>query len=163
MRVLGRQADWDLPMRPNAAMLPVIAMLAGVAAGLVLARAIATRPLTQRASPVALGLVVAASIYVGFGLADGWWPHAAVQVLGGLPFVALAGARPKALGALGVGWIVHGAWDVAHGIGVVGTRIPPWYPWACAGVDLAVGWAAVVWARADGRHDGGPARAGCDT
>lgn len=150
-------------MRPNVVMSPVVAMLIGVAAGQLVARVIGARPLTHRASPLALGLVVAASIYVGFGLADGRWQHAVVQVLGALPFVALAGTRPKALGALGVGWTVHGAWDVAHGTGVVGTLVPPWYAWACAGVDLALGWAAFVWARADRRDDGGPARAGADT
>lgn len=144
-------------------MSPVVAMVAGGAAGQMVARVIDARPLTQRASPVALGLVVAASIYVGYGLADGRWQHAVVQVLGALPFVTLVWARPKALGVLGMGWIVHGAWDVAHGIGVVGTLVPPWYPWACAGVDVAVGLAAFVWARADGSNDGGLARVGCNT
>jgi hypothetical protein len=86
-------------------------------------------------------LVFAALIYVGFALlfgAPGPWLR--VELLGLLVYggVAAAGlARWPAL--VGVGWLLHMAWDgLVHG-GATVTHVPSWYIPGCIGFDLVVG------------------------
>lgn len=88
---------------------------------------------------LAVGLVVAALIYVGFALdgADRRWlaiEAAGVAVFGGLAWLGLR-ASPW---WLTLGWVTHVAWDIGLHLdraqGVVGA----WYPLLCVGFDLVV-------------------------
>ena len=102
---------------------------------------------SERGTPLAVFLAIAAGIYLGFGLQDGRPAHAAIQTLGALPFVVVAVLWPRAVGLMGVAWLAHGAWDAVHQLGLVQTRIPSWYPGACMGLDLVLGASAVAWGR----------------
>ncbi|PCJ51470.1 MAG: hypothetical protein COA73_17325 [Candidatus Hydrogenedentota bacterium] len=88
----------------------------------------------------AAGLFVAALIYVAFLLlgASGHWlwiePAGAV-VYGG---VALLGARRFPM-LVGIGWLLHGFWDVGLHLGDRAHFVPYWYPGACLGYDLTAG------------------------
>lgn len=89
----------------------------------------------------ALGLVVAAAIYVGFAVAGGApQPWTTIEVAGAVPFVVLAwlGLRyhPWWLAA---GWAAHASWDTALHL-VAGTPpfVPAWYPTVCLGFDFVV-------------------------
>lgn len=101
----------------------------------------------DRGAPLAVALGVAAGIYVGFGLQDGRPGQVVVQLLGALPFIVVAVFWPQAVGLLGMAWIAHGLWDGVHELGLVGTRVPSWYPAACLGWDVVLGAAGLRWGR----------------
>ena len=95
-----------------------------------------------REGPVfALGLVVAAMIYVGFGLANGAPVRSLVlESLGVLPFGLLAwlGLRRSQLW-LALGWATHVAWDLGLNAGARAPAfVPSWYPVVCTSFDLLV-------------------------
>ncbi len=95
-----------------------------------------------REGPVfALGLVVAAMIYVGFALANGAPVRSLVlESLGVLPFGFLAwlGSRRSQLW-LAVGWAAHVAWDLGLNAGARAPGfVPSWYPVVCTSFDLLV-------------------------
>ena len=95
-----------------------------------------------REAPVfALGLVVAAMIYVGFGLANGAPLRSLVlESLGVLPFGLLAwlgSRRPQVW--LALGWAAHVAWDLGLNVGARAPAfVPSWYPVVCRSFDLLV-------------------------
>jgi hypothetical protein len=87
----------------------------------------------------AIGLVVAALLYVAFALAAGR-PEWLLIEGGGVAFFAalsvlgLRGSPPL----IGLGWALHMAWDAAlHGYLAPGVA-PDGYPTACAGFDLVL-------------------------
>ena len=88
---------------------------------------------------LALGLVVAALLYVGFALAraDGRW--LALEVIGLALFAGLGwlGLRVS-LWWLALGWVVHVGWDVGLHLDRTQPVVGPWYPLACIGFDLVV-------------------------
>jgi hypothetical protein len=86
----------------------------------------------------ALGLAVAALIYVGLALpsADGRWlvlETAGVAIFGGIAWLGLR--RP---GWLALGWTAHVVWDVALHLERAQPVVGAWYPLACIGFDLIV-------------------------
>ena len=96
---------------------------------------------------LAVGLVVAALIYVGFAVAwaDAVWMM--IELGGVVVFTGLAvlGLKRSAL-SLAVGWALHPAWDVGlHLVGAGAAFAPAWYTVACISFDLLV--AAYVIAR----------------
>jgi hypothetical protein len=98
-------------------------------------------------APVALGLVVAALIYVGFavvGKASAFW---ILLELGGVFFyggLAWLGFK-KSSWWLAVGWAFHVAWDVVlHQFASGSGFTPAWYPPVCIGFDLVVAFAVLV-------------------
>lgn len=108
-----------------------------------------------REAPVfALGLVVAAVIYIGFALANGAPVRSLLlESLGVLPFGFLAwlGLRRSQLW-LALGWAAHVAWDLGlHAGNGAPAFVPSWYPVVCASFDLLVaGYIAArvrTWAR----------------
>ena len=105
----------------------------------------------------AVGLVVAASIYVGFAVAGGASPPwVAIEAAGLLIFssLALIGLR-YSVWVLMLGWAAHAVWDaLLHEVPGAGF-VPGWYPVACLGFDLFL--AAYIVFRARGRRR--PARA----
>ena len=86
----------------------------------------------------AIGLVVAAIIYVGFGLFSdsvGW----KITELIGVPIYALFAwlGLKKSGWFLAAGWALHVFWDAGlHGIST--PFVPPWYIATCLGFDLLV-------------------------
>ncbi len=103
---------------------------------------------------LALGLVVAALIYVALALAGGadsrWL---ALEAAGLALFAVLAWLGLRAsLWWLAVGWLGHVAWDVGLHLDQYQVFVPPWYPLLCVGFDLVV--AGFLLGPAAGRHDG---------
>lgn len=131
----------------------LVHVLVGAVGGAITAALLRSRPARDRGAPLAIFLAVAAGIYVGYGLQDGRPSHAVLQTLGALPFIAVAARWPQAVGLLGIAWLAHGVWDGVHEFGVVGTRVPSWYPAACLGLDAVLGVAALRWGHA--LHDRG--------
>jgi hypothetical protein len=89
---------------------------------------------------LALGLVVAAVIYVGFALAAGETGWLALETLGVALYGALAwlGLRRSALW-LAAGWALHPLWDVGlHLVGAGSAFAPAWYAVLCISFDVLV-------------------------
>jgi hypothetical protein len=125
----------------------VIALLAGVA--LAVPYVLYARRRGKRA--FAIGLVLAAIVYVPFAIAAGTRHDVFIEVCGVALFgvLAILGTRSSAY-FLAAGWAAHGAWDVVlHPIGSP-TYAPWWYPVACIGFDIVV--AAALLLRQRGRH-----------
>jgi uncharacterized protein DUF6010 len=95
-----------------------------------------------RETPVfALGLIVAALIYIGFALANGAPVRSLLlESLGVIPFGLLAwlGSRRSQLW-LALGWAAHTAWDLGFHLGASAPAfVPSWYPVVCTSFDLLV-------------------------
>lgn len=98
---------------------------------------------------LAIGLVVAAWIYVGFALVAGasleW---VALEIFGVAIYSLFAGLGVRySSGWLLVGWLAHPLWDLGlHSVGnTVGNTVgssttiaPAWYPPLCVSFDLVV-------------------------
>ena len=128
----------------------LIAML-GLILGIVLSLALIylarTYPAKGERRVYAVGLVVAAFIYVVFGIVGGasvrWLTIESIGVLiyGVAAWVGLRGWPSL----LALGWIAHVAWDVLlHVSGAGAEYTPPWYPWLCVSFDLVVAGATLI-------------------
>jgi hypothetical protein len=98
-------------------------------------------------APIALGLVVAALIYLGFavaGKASAFW---ILLELGGVAFyggLAWLGYKKRSWW-LAVGWAFHLVWDVVlHRFASGSGFTPAWYPPVCIGFDPVVAFAVLV-------------------
>lgn len=95
---------------------------------------------------LALLLVFAAAVYVGFAELDPGGGRRRLQWAVALAFVAVAllglQLSPWFLAA---GWILHAGWDLLHHRGTVPTRTSAWYPGACLAYDLVVGGFLALW------------------
>lgn len=128
-------------------MFTVLALLLGAALSVGLVRLARTLPPGGERRVYAVGLVVAAVVYVVFGVAGGasarWL---GLEILGVIIYgaAAWAGLRgwPPLLAA---GWAAHVAWDVLLHVNGVGAEYTPrWYPWLCVSFDLVVAVAALL-------------------
>jgi hypothetical protein len=123
----------------------VMRFMAEVVAGAALGGlyVVAVRRLAPRATRLmyAVGLVIAAIIYVGFALIGGADPRwTALELAGLVPYTLLAwlGWRCSAWW-LAAGWLAHVAWDVGgHLVGGTPAFVPAWYPAVCLGFDIYV-------------------------
>lgn len=122
----------------------------GALAGLLLAVvavALVHGPLESRGQAVlALFLALTACVYLGALLAQNQTMAVAGAELamGVLVFVcSLQGVGSSPLW-LAVGYALHGAWDWAHHVGIVSTRVARWFPPACAVFDLMIAAFVVV-------------------
>jgi hypothetical protein len=115
----------------------VLALFGGVA--LALPYLLYARRTRDRRRVFGVGLVVAATIYIGFAVSRGDLNALLVESAGVALFGILAflGVRYSAY-FLALGWVAHVAWDLLlHPVN--GTSYAPWwYPVACIGFDLAV-------------------------
>ena len=116
-------------------------MAAGVALAFVLVRIARRRGPVGARRPYALGLLVAALVYVVFALAGAaTGPWLALELVGVVLFGAAAwvGVRRWPL-VLALGWGTHVAWDVLlHINGAGAAYTPTWYPWLCVSFDLVI-------------------------
>jgi hypothetical protein len=126
--------------------LQLLAGAVACAAFILLARRLAPR---RELRLYALGLIIAALVYVGFvarGASAGWL---ALELAGLALFTlaALAGLKFSHL-ILAAGWAAHSLWDVLlHGMSEA-AFVPGWYPAVCAGFDLLLaGYVAARFAR----------------
>jgi hypothetical protein len=128
----------------------VIALLLGVALSLAFVGLARKYPPRRESRVYAVGLVVAALIYVGFGAAGGAGTRwQALELFGVLLYGAAAWGglrgRPWLLAA---GWAAHVAWDVLlHLSGAGSEYTPQWYPWLCVSFDLVMAGAVLASSR----------------
>ena len=131
-------------------MMTVIALILGAAISLALVWLAHRYPPQRERRVYALGLVIAALIYVGFGVVGGdgarWL---ALESLGLLVYGAAAWGglrgRPWLLAA---GWAGHVALDVLLHLSGAGSEYTPlWYPWLCVSFDLVMAGAALASSR----------------
>jgi hypothetical protein len=88
---------------------------------------------------LALGLVVAAGIYVALALARAEDRWLAVEAVGLAVFAGLASLGLRvSLWWLALGWVAHVAWDVGLHLDREQPVIRAWYPLLCVGFDLVV-------------------------
>jgi hypothetical protein len=94
---------------------------------------------TSEARVLALGLVVAALIYVGLALARADRHGLALEAagLGIFGLIAWLGARAS-LWWLVLGWVAHVGWDVGLHLDRSQGSVAAWYPLLCIGFDLVV-------------------------
>ena len=87
----------------------------------------------------AIGLVVAALIYVGFVLfGEASAKAIQLEVIGAVAFIVVAFVGRNSARVLSAGWAAHGIWDMAFHAPVADAYWPLWYPAACLGFDLVV-------------------------
>jgi hypothetical protein len=100
----------------------------------------------------AVGLIVAAAVYVGFALFAGDRQVLLREGAGLLIFTAIAliGMRVSAY-LLAAGWAAHVAWDLLFHSIEAAAYVPWWYPVVCIGFDLMVAGAILgrIWSRGE--------------
>lgn len=131
-------------------MVPVIALLLGAALSLALVGLARTYQPRGERRVYGVGLVIAALVYVAFGVVGG--ASARWLALEGLGlFVYGAAARGGLRGRpwlLAAGWAAHVAWDVLlHLSGTGAEYTPRWYPWFCLSFDLVIAGAVLASSR----------------
>lgn len=118
---------------------------AALGAVLALPYLLAARRSRRPTIPLALGLVAAAALYVGFAVAArAGLVVAALEVAGLIGFGSMAwlGIR-RTPRWLAVGWLMHVGWDVGLHPMTPDAYAPHWYPSLCVGFDLVV--AVAIW------------------
>ena len=91
-----------------------------------------------------LGLLTLPSIYAFFALQAGEQAVGIKEMIYGVPFVvaglafAFVSVRQSAV-VVGVFWLLHGLYDLAHDQFIINTGVPGWYPIFCFAVDAVIG------------------------
>lgn len=115
-------------------------LLGGIALGIAFVTVARQQKHNQQAV-LAIGLLVAAAIYLGFGLAGGAnaaWLMTETLGIGIYGTFALLGWR-FSVRWLAIGWALHPVWDAGlHLLGKAAAFVPAWYAVVCIGFDLAV-------------------------
>jgi hypothetical protein len=131
-------------------LMTVIALILGAALALALVGLARRYPPGREMRVYAVGLVVAALVYVGFGAAGGAGAGWLALEIFGVPLygaAAWAGLRGRHW-LLALGWAAHVAWDVLlHLSGTGAEYTPRWYPWLCVSFDLIMAGAALASSR----------------
>ena len=126
---------------------PVIALLLGAALSLALVGLACKYPPQRERRVYAVGLVIAALVYVGFAAADGAGARwLALEIFAALIYGAAtwAGLRGRTW-LLALGWAAHVGWDVLlHLSGARAEYTPHWYPWLCVSFDLVMAGAVLA-------------------
>lgn len=96
---------------------------------------------------LAIGLVAAALIYVGFAFVWGDMRWVLIEALGIPLYGAMAWLGLKKSPVwLSIGWMLHMPWDLfVHYIGPGFHVAPEWYMFACFSFDLIVGGYVFLW------------------
>ena len=128
-------------------MIIILALFLGTIFSLALVRMARMYPPEGERRVYAVGLVVAALLYVIFAVTGGasarWlaFEGTGVLIYGAATWAGLRG-RPS---LLALGWATHVAWDVPlHVSGAAVEYTPRWYPWLCVSFDLVIAVAVVA-------------------
>jgi hypothetical protein len=117
-------------------------MLLPILAGAMLGALLALYARTQQGAGEmrlwALGLLVAAVIYVGLALAAGNPRWLMVELVGVAVFGTVAWFGLHSAAWLAVGWLAHVGWDVGLHLDRPQPVVRHWYPLLCVGFDLLV-------------------------
>ncbi len=131
-------------------LIPVTPLLLGAVLSLALVGLARTYPPRGERRVYAVGLVIAALVYVVLGLAGGAGARwLALESLGLLLYGAAAwgGLRGRRW-LLTLGWAGHVAWDMPFHLRGAGSEYtPPWYPWLCVSFDLIMAGAVLASSR----------------
>jgi hypothetical protein len=96
-----------------------------------------SRSYTSEKRAFAVGLVIAALIYVGFAVFNGSLTWILMELAGVVVYAVFAWLGLKKSGwSLAVGWALHPLWDA--GLHHSTEFVPHWYIAACIGFDLLV-------------------------
>ena len=129
---------------------PMFALLVGIVLSLALVGLARMYPPVRERRVYAVGLVIAALIYVVLALAGGASAQSlAFEFLGFILYgtVAWGGLHGKPW-LLAMGWTAHVAWDVLFHLGGFGAEYTPdWYPWFCVSFDLVIAGAVLASSR----------------
>ncbi len=96
-----------------------------------------------------LGLLTLPSLYASFALHAGEQALGVKEMIYGIPFIVaglvfvFVSVRLSAA-VVGVFWILHGLYDLAHNQFFTNPGAPGWYPVFCFSVDVVVG-GYVLW------------------
>lgn len=117
-------------------------LLAGAALAAGNLRLTASQPPGRRTALWAVGLAVAAAVYPAARVRWQADATAARELLGvavysSVALTAVRHAPPAGARIAAAGWASHAAFDLVHRHSE-GSRLPAWYPAACAGYDLVV-------------------------
>ncbi len=91
-----------------------------------------------------LGLITLPGLYAFFALQAGEQAVGVKEMIYGVPFVvaglvfAFVSVRHSAV-VVGVFWLLHGLYDLAHSQLITNTGVPGWYPIFCFAVDVVIG------------------------
>ena len=91
-----------------------------------------------------LGLLTLPSLYAFFALQAGEQAVGVTEMTYGVPYVvaglffAFVSVRQSAV-VVGVFWLLHGLYDLAHDQFITNTSVPGWYPIFCFVVDAVIG------------------------
>lgn len=91
-----------------------------------------------------LGLLALPGIYAFFALQAGEQAVGVKEVIYGVPYVVaglvftFVSVRQSAV-VVGVFWLLHGLYDLAHNQLITNTGVPGWYPIFCFVVDAVIG------------------------
>lgn len=91
-----------------------------------------------------LGLLTLPSLYAFFALQAGEQAVGVKEMIYGVPYVvaglvlAFVSVRKSAV-VVGVFWLLHGLYDLAHGQFITNVGVPGWYPVFCFVVDVVIG------------------------
>jgi len=116
-------------------------MLLPILVGAVLGALFAAFARTRKAAEVhvlALGLLVAALIYVGLALVGRGRDWLGIEMVGVALFGCLAWLGLRASWWLVIGWVAHVGWDVGLHLDRAQAVVGAWYPLLCVGFDLIV-------------------------
>ncbi len=87
---------------------------------------------------LAIGLGVAAGVYVVFAVVSGGGQWVTVEILVAVAFGMMAFTTAKSHLLLGVAWALHAGWDTIHMAFMKSVIAPIWYPTFCIAFDVAV-------------------------
>lgn len=128
-------------------MVSALAFLIGAILAVALIRLARKIPPARERRIYAVGLVVAAIVYVVLGVAGRattrWlaWESIGVFIYGTAALVGLRGWPAL----LALGWAAHVAWDVLLHVNGAGAEYTPhWYPWLCVSFDLVMAVAVLI-------------------
>jgi hypothetical protein len=91
-----------------------------------------------------LGLLTLPGIYAFFAIQAGEQAVGVKEMIYGVPYVvaglvfAFVSVRQSAV-VVGVFWLLHGLYDLAHSQFITNTGVPGWYPIFCFVVDAVIG------------------------
>ena len=121
-------------------------ILIALGAGVVTCLFIYVLPYGRALDAIGLLLGIIAAIYIGFAITDGRTHVLYLECSVAAVFILLAllGMWGKPVWLV-IGFFAHGAWDLLHHPGNMGSKVRKWYPPACLAYDWLVGAYLVYW------------------